>query len=179
MNTTYYRTIDQVYARTPAGEQWFTTAFLRSLRNGDSPTRHNRDDAILSAVLWGVLRMPTAKGKAKERKKADWKGFVNCELDAQQWKAFDAIDPEKFDFWGKFNGLIDAGYKISFGYLDANNAVSCSLYQQYADMPAPGMTLSAFAETSAEAFMIVAYKHFNILEGNWGEARKMTKRQRG
>lgn len=117
-----------------------------------------------------------ATKKIKKPAKAEWKGFHNVNLSAEDEAAFIAWDCGVIDVYAWLEHLTDAGYKVSFDYDAYNEGHRASLYCTQAKMDWAGYTLTAWAEDAQTAFKLLLYKHDVMCKGVWDVAKDHPKK---
>lgn len=111
--------------------------------------------------------MSTSKGKKRQVKKAEWKGYHKVNLSTEDAAAFDAWRVNQSVQISDFDVLANNGYKISVSYDDYHEGVSATLYCTQQKMPWAGYTLSAWAADAESAILLLFYKHYVICQEEW------------
>jgi hypothetical protein len=111
--------------------------------------------------------MTTAK--KPEKKAESWAyTFVRCELDKDT--------KEKVKEWDKgfkatvegIDSLIAAGYKVAFSADTYHDCVGCFISAPSKEHVHYGQCLSARGPSVLAAAKVAVYKHFHVLDGDWG-----------
>lgn len=124
------------------------------------PRKSRKPDAVQSET-----------GTPVDQKNVKWGGFIELRLDEDEKAVFERWDTQ--DAAGHWNMLMDAlgnGLKFGLSYnsendfylatLTGSGVASVGLLDRYC--------LTARAETASRAIALLLYKHFVILDGNWG-----------
>lgn len=114
-----------------------------------------------------------ATKKISKPKKAEWKGFHNVSLTAEDERAFLEWHNANIAWDAAISKLSDAGYKISFDYDPYNEGFRASLYATAAKMEWAGYTLTAWASDATTAFSLLLYKHFVMCKETWEIAKEV------
>lgn len=107
----------------------------------------------------------------------EWRGFVNVELNDDDWSTIDAALADKglnAALPGHIDYLLELG-KVTFNY--TNGSVSCALTIQ--EGVSKGLTVSSFSDNLVEALLATRYKvatylpdFETIFAGGGGQKRK-------
>lgn len=109
----------------------------------------------------------TSKKPSNPPKKWDVQ-FVNCNLDKstkEQVKKWDVKYEATLD---GLDRMIRDGYKISVSYDSYNDCIGVFATQKQEDHPSFGLCLSARGPGLLDAWKVLVFKHFQILDGVWG-----------
>lgn len=111
------------------------------------------------------------KQYASSKATADWSGFVRCE--------FDSVSKGDFVRWSEDNSVdtsltaimdevTEHSLKLSVSFSAEQGTFTASLSGgKESDTPFKGWTLTARSNTWERAIAALAFKHFNLLKGNW------------
>jgi hypothetical protein len=113
--------------------------------------------------------MAAKKTATKRPPKAEYKGYLNVNLSAE--------DDLQFDAWygtGAFSldmlfDVMDLGYKISFSIDDYNDGISVAIYAKSTKLDWAGWTLTAWAGTLHEAAALCFFKHHFVCNQDWNQ----------
>ena len=110
--------------------------------------------------------MPRAK-KQQRPVYGDFKGFVTVNLDAEDEKRIDALEPDGGRLFDSVAVLVEQGYKFS-AKLDVNSgAVCCTLMDERVGVETKGFALSGWGAELLDALAALCYKHFEKCDGVW------------
>lgn len=161
-----HETPEQMYFRVtelarPVGitvlEQWVFEKYIRTVRG--------------ITIMAKEARKSTSSDKAPTQA---FRGFVNFDLDDEQYSAFDKVYPKSFPNAKTFEDvLID--YKMTV--TPSRGQFNACLFPQ--DGPNAGYALSAFSDSAYEAMALVIFKLTIIHAWDWGSITKKTQRSRG
>lgn len=112
-----------------------------------------------------------AAKKKQPVKKADWKGFHNVNLSAEDEVLFEAWSKENVVGVNWIQSLADDGYKVSFDWDAHNEGFRAGLYATSAKMAWAGYTLTAWAEDAQTALNLLCYKHYVMCNQVWETAK--------
>jgi len=94
--------------------------------------------------------------------------FVRCELDKDTKEQVKKFDP-KFEWtWDAFDRLITDGYKISIAHDKYHDCVGVFATMPDNAHPNHGQCLTARGPDYRAALKVLCFKHFNLLDANWG-----------
>lgn len=111
--------------------------------------------------------MPRAKGKAKVvPTEIQWGGFIDLKLDDEDKAGFATWNSE-FQ-WTYLDDLLADEMKVSFSYDDQTETYLCSLTSVKHAGSGMRCVLTARAGTWEIALSLACYKHFVMLETDWG-----------
>lgn len=111
--------------------------------------------------------MPRAKGKSKaEPQDISWGGFIDLKLDDDDKAGFAAWNSE-FQ-WTYLDDLLADEMKVSFSYDDNTETYLCSLTSVKHAGNGMRCVLTARANSWELALALACYKHFVMLETDWG-----------
>lgn len=109
------------------------------------------------------------KATQKRAPKAEFKGYLNVNLTAEQEAEFDAwYGAGSFTLDLLFETL-DFGYKIAFSIDDFNDGIAVTMYAKSTKLDWAGWTLSAWAGTLDEAAAFCFYKHWFVANQDWNQ----------
>lgn len=111
--------------------------------------------------------MPTKKAPVKKTPKAEYKGYLNVNLSAEQELEFDAWYASNPEPMVLLFDQMDFGYKLSFGIDDYNDGIQVSMYARSTKLAWAGWTLSAWAGDLNEAAALLFFKHHFIANQDW------------
>jgi hypothetical protein len=117
-----------------------------------------------------------AKSQKKPVKKAEFKGYFNCNLLAADELVFEAWAVAQTIQLTDFEPLCNNGYKISFSWDEYHQGVSAALYCRDAKMDWAGYTLTAWAADIETAIKLLFYKHFVMSGEVWDVAPNQPER---
>jgi hypothetical protein len=103
----------------------------------------------------------------KQVKKAEWRGYHQVNLTAEDDAAFDAWLETVTEEFPWLDHLADDGYKISFSFDSYHSGISAALYCTQEKMAWAGYSLTAWGENSREAYLMLCYKHFVMCNQIW------------
>src|SRR5690242_14906139 len=112
-----------------------------------------------------------ATKKMKKPAKAEWKGFHNVNLSAEDEVLFEAWQKENVTAFNWVEALADEGYKVSFDYDAYNEGFKASLYATQSKMEWAGYTLTAWAGDVQTAFNLLCFKHYVMCKQQWEIAK--------
>lgn len=116
---------------------------------------------------WTMAKRGNKNGDKQPTYKADWKGFANIDLSAED-KA--AIKGGIFDgeaVLDILSEIVGTGHKITVSYDRDKDTVSASVTGIYSHCKNAGLTFTSFARTLPDVLTVVAYKHEVVAKGNW------------
>lgn len=102
-----------------------------------------------------------------EQKKPDFKGFVNCELNAARKEMFKTWAPGITELDSAILECLSPGYKLSFSIDTYHDAIQASWYCSAMGDRNAGWCLTARASTITKALLVLLFKHTILLEGDW------------
>lgn len=117
--------------------------------------------------------MPRAKRKDKSQ--ADeiaWGGFIDLKLTAEDKEQFGKWS-EEFQ-WTFLDDVLADEMKVSFSFDDTTDTYLCSLTSVKHAGSGLRCVLTARADTWERAAMLALFKHFILLDGDWGSYRPAT-----
>lgn len=94
--------------------------------------------------------------------------FVQCELDKATKAAVKAWDVKYTATFDGLDSLITEGYKISYSHDNYHDCVGVFMTMPKLDHEHHGYCLTARGPNWLEAAKVLVYKHFTILQANWG-----------
>lgn len=112
-----------------------------------------------------------AKAKSTKVKSAEWKGYHNVNLTAEQNQDFEDHHLQSPVGWDEIGILANNGYKFSVDWDDNNSGVKASLYAKNAKMDWAGYTLTAWAGDAETATKLLLYKHYVVCQQQWEVAK--------
>lgn len=105
----------------------------------------------------------------KPQKVSEWTAlFVKCDLDKETKEHVKTWDPK---FTATFDGLdrlLSDGYKVSFSPDKYHDCVGCFISNADVTHKHHGLILSARGPDWLAAAKVAVFKHFTILQENWG-----------
>lgn len=108
------------------------------------------------------------KRRVNQPKKVEWKGFVECNLTAENKADLEGMDTEtEFPFAEGMAELVDEGYKISFSYDAKNKTHMVTLYDQNPQSDFAGYALTGRGASVRDAWDALMYRHIIILSDGW------------
>lgn len=114
-----------------------------------------------------IMARKIAESKSKAKKKAEFKGFANVELDAEEkaeakeWiKNIEVVQVE-------LDEMAASGYKCTFFKSEATGGYQATAFCMDEQSPNAGYILSSFAPHWWDALLMLAYKHAIKCEGVW------------
>lgn len=110
--------------------------------------------------------MPKGK-QQKKKQERPFHGFVPCDLSAEQKKEAKEYLAANVPTWDSLIKLIESDYKVSFSYDDYHSTFQCTLMATRATDPNYGWCLVGRAPDAQNAYGMVLYKHYMILDGLW------------
>lgn len=96
--------------------------------------------------------------------------FVQIPVGDLSWAEVEKQFGNTEEVFATFNELVTGGYKFSFSYSDANDAVICAMTCRDPESVNNGKTMSSFAVDWYSALVLALYKHVVIAGGNWSVA---------
>jgi len=113
--------------------------------------------------------MAGKKPTNKRTPKAEFKGYLNVNLTAEQEAEFDRWFAETgFDLSVLFDTM-DMGYKIAFAIDDYNDGIVVTMYAKSTKIDWSGWTLSAWAGSLEEAAAFLFFKHHYVCNQDWNQ----------
>jgi len=114
-----------------------------------------------------AAKRSAAAKKTAEKRKYDVQ-FVKCELDKQMREELKAQPVVLEELFNGLNRMVDSGYKLSFGYEQRNDCVGVYVTAPDQDHQFHGLCLSARGTDEVGALKAILFKHYTLLEENWG-----------
>lgn len=111
--------------------------------------------------------MPAKKIAASEKKQAEFKGFVNYVLSAEDKEMFSKWDVDDHDLFLLAAGGCQQGYKMGVSFNPKNDTFTATFMCTDSDSPNAGYILSAFAPDWYNAVKSLLFKHDVVLYGIW------------
>jgi len=112
--------------------------------------------------------MPRAKGKGKaEPKEIVWGGFVDVKLTDEEKQQFHDWSKDGGQ-WTYLDDCLADEIKVSFQYDSDTETYLCSLTSVKHAGVGMRVVLTARASTWETSVMLALFKHFILLEGEWG-----------
>lgn len=108
-----------------------------------------------------------AKSKEKELKKAEFKGFVNYELSAEDKTAMREWIREVEEVTVELDEMLASLYKVTVNKHPATGGYQATAFCADTKSPNAGLILSAFAPHWYDAMACLAFKHAVVLEKIW------------
>lgn len=118
-----------------------------------------------------------ATKKTKPVKKAEWKGYHKVNLTPDDAVAFEAWKEQQDVTWADFDVLANDGYKFSVSWDDYHQGISAALYCTSAKMEWAGYTLTAWADDTHGAILLLFFKHFIMCQQKWEIAKERSENQ--
>lgn len=121
----------------------------------------------LTEISWEMAKkIAEAKGKTP-KKKSEFKGFANIELDLEQKAEMKEWIRDPENFMVELDEMAASGYKMGYQKSEATGGYQATAFCQDPESPNAGYILSAFAPHWYDALACVAYKHAIVCEGVW------------
>jgi len=116
--------------------------------------------------------MPKTKGP---REQAAFKGFIEYDLTEQERadlkkREFDLVDANV-----AMENLVRDEYRVSFGFDFYNSTFTCSLSNKNPTHGNAGWVLVGRGSEPMKAFKQALYKHLEVFQGVWSNARSMSR----
>lgn len=108
--------------------------------------------------------------KVNKPEKTPWKGFVQCEMNAERKKQFKEWSPKIDDLETAIQECLSPGYKLSFSIDTYHDTIQVSWFCSAMNDRNAGWCLTARAATIGNAFLVLLFKHTIILETDWSSA---------
>lgn len=113
-----------------------------------------------------IVNMP-ARRQAKPARKPAWKGVLTLDLTAAQLEAVDASPLDAAAVLAASDRLVQEGYKLTVAWSSYHNAAQASMTDEDNDRITGGYTLSASGDDALDAWNLLLYKHYSILDQDW------------
>lgn len=94
--------------------------------------------------------------------------FVPCELDKATKEKVKDFDPDGEWTLDAIDRMVLEGYKISISQDKYHDCVGAFCTMPDIQHPSHGQCLTARGPGWLSALKVLAYKHFTVLDGNWG-----------
>lgn len=147
--------------------------FLRELR-GDYVKRSQLASLLtLWANEWYELIEQARElvGMARDKNGSSglaWKGFKDFKLNPEQLEAFAHFEAHDDDLMDLVQSSLGADYKLTFTYNGQSDTYNAAMTCNADKDVNQGYTMSAFAPSMYTALRLLMFKHWVLLEGNWG-----------
>lgn len=115
-------------------------------------------------------RRKSSTGKSGGGGRVEWKGYVPCELTADQQRELAVMDLEVEFPLSMALEAIESGYKFAIQRDDKNSTYHASLYDVTVGSPTSGYLLSGRGSSAERAIASLFYKHLNVLADGWSTA---------
>jgi len=139
---------------------------------------HNEKRAPELAAAWlnnefnrleikAMAKRANKQGTTVSREKADWTGFANIDLSAEDKAAIrgGVLDGESvLDICAD---ILGSGHKIALSYDREKDTTTVAATGVYRDCVNAGLTLTCFARSLTDAITVLAYKHEVVAKGDW------------
>jgi len=113
--------------------------------------------------------LPNWKDPSKNGQNGFTSDFVQYELSKEQQATCKAWDFTFEDGYEALNGLVEAGYKITFRHDDRNNCSACWIIGDAQHKINGNMILPGRGSTPFKAFKQACFKHWKLFDTVWGE----------
>jgi hypothetical protein len=100
--------------------------------------------------------------------------FLNWDLTKEEKIAAKAYEVTLEALMGMLEGLVDDGYRISFKRDDYNKCFNCSFTEAPRVDGSPARCIVSRGPTVGDAVRVACFKHFVLLEGDWGKISAAT-----
>jgi len=114
-----------------------------------------------------IMATKVAREKKKEKKKADFKGFANVELNAEEKAEMREWIKNVENVQVEIDEMAASGYKCTFQKSEATGGYQATAFCMDSESPNGGYILSAFAPHWWDALCCLVYKHAVHCEGVW------------
>jgi hypothetical protein len=112
------------------------------------------------------LQMPK---QLKQKTTAEWNAtFVRCELDKETKDKVKSWDPKFEATLDAVDQMVTDGYKVSISYDKYHDCVGCFVTHPDPAHKNHGQCLTARGPNYLSALKVLVFKHFQILDGEWG-----------
>lgn len=117
------------------------------------------------AFYQGAVGVKTKK--AQNYTSAEWKGFLERPLTADELEAMDGWKPKPNEIWELVEAVIEDGYQIQLSRSPKTHMASCSMTDRNAERKTAGYALGTQDDNGALALKAMLYKHFTVLQRDW------------
>jgi plasmid maintenance system killer protein len=93
--------------------------------------------------------------------------WVSCELADSDKRHLKTLEVDWSTIMGSIERLISDGYRLSLGYEEKNDCVGVYLTAPKDTVPGFSVSLSARGPDVQRALLVLNYKHFEMLGGDW------------
>lgn len=114
-----------------------------------------------------MARGQKKKAVANGSEKAEWSGFANIDLTADDKAAINGGILDGEAVLEIMTEMLTEGHKISLSYDMQRDTVSCSVTGAYKMSKNAGLTCTSFARDVTTALLVMAYKHEVVAKGDW------------
>lgn len=137
--------------------------------------RNNR-----SAAKSKVERENVLYTKRPEIYKAEYAGYLVCDLSEKHEKELEKFTPAYEEVFTWLEERIDSGYKLVLTYSKDGASVRAELHDMDVNSDLAGWRLSSFADNVYNALIVLYYKDTVVLSNDWSMAAQVrTKRAYG
>lgn len=174
----YMCVCSQCVSRRRAVEK-LVSQMLKSLSEGNRQAGRNlyfelNDLRCIREYVKGSYVM--AKTPSGSKSSPTW---INRNLTAEELSAFDAEVPSIRSLMDSASVLIERGYRLTFGWDDKSNCSIACLFAPDDDDVNAGLAISARSKDAEEAWALLFYKHYVVLDELWGAAPLPPRQIRG
>ena len=92
---------------------------------------------------------------------------MNVSIAHVPWERVVEAFPVGKPLFEQFQAMLDAGYRLAFGYDLKTDSVSVAVTCKDDSSPNHGKTMTSFAPSWVEALQAALYKHYVLLEEQW------------
>ena len=100
--------------------------------------------------------------------------FINWELSKEEKIAARSYEVSLESLMGMLERLVDDGYRVSFKRDDYNKCFNCSITEPAKTDGSSSRCIVSRGPTAGDAIRVACFKHFELLEGDWGNISSTT-----
>lgn len=138
----------------------------------------NEDSAPEALVQWfqsecnrleniSMARQAKKTGNGGDNGKADWTGFANIDLSAEDKAAIRGGVLDGDSVLEIIADMLGTGHKLSLSYDPQKDTVTGAVTGAYKNCKNAGLTCTSFARTITDVLTVIAYKHEVVAKGDW------------
>lgn len=114
-----------------------------------------------------MARNQARRGNRDRIQKADWTGYANIDLSAEDKQAIQAGVLDGESVLEIISEMLGTGHKVTLSYDPEKDTVTAAATGVYRHCQNAGLTLTSFARDLTAVLTVVAYKHQQIAKGDW------------
>ena len=114
-----------------------------------------------------MARQAKKTGGVGNNDKAEWTGFANIDLSAEDKHAIKGGVLDGDSILAIIADMLATGHKLALSYDPQKDTVTGSVTGVYKNCKNAGLTLTSFARSITDVLAVIAYKHEVVAKGDW------------